>query len=121
MTFVESLGMTQPGSTAEERPLISEASILILSTFLVGVSIGRSMADETSALVLSCGLVGCLSYFVFQWSRMRRERATHQTERRLIERRLDRHVTGMLLPGAERGDPQFAAPLREIDALLRQT
>jgi hypothetical protein len=86
----------------DERPLISTSSILILSGFLIGVTVGKIVAEDLSPYVLACGLSGFLAYIALDIAATRREEEAAAEDIRHVHGRLDRHVMSMTpVPGAQ--------------------
>lgn len=77
--------------------MISRASILILSGFLVGMVTSRSVVPGTELSVLAAALTGVLSYVVLDHVSCRREqRVVREACRRTtktLENRIDRHIS----------------------------
>lgn len=103
----------------EERALISTTSILILSGFLIGVTVGKLVADDLSPYVLACGLAGLLAYIALDIAATRREEEAAEEEIRYMHGRLDRHVmsinsagNGSVPPLSQDPDPP------SLDAIL---
>jgi hypothetical protein len=76
-----------------ERPLISNATILILSGFLVGLTVGKIVAEDLSPYVLSCGLSGFLAFIALELAAERRLEEAARADRGYVAQRLDRHIT----------------------------
>ena len=98
----------------DERPLISTSSILILSGFLIGVTVGKIVAEDLSPYVLACGLSGFLAYIALDIAATRREEEAAAEEIRHVHGRLDRHVSSINTPGAA---PQSLASRLEEENL----
>lgn len=81
----------QPSETGE-RPLISNATILILSGFLIGLTVGKIVADDLSPYLLSCGLSGFLAFIALELAAERRIEELTNADRGYVAKRLDRHV-----------------------------
>lgn len=74
------------------RPLVSTATILILSGFLIGVALGNLLDPELSPFLLMCGIAGLLCYITFEISNRRRlAELAHQGQREM-EERLHKHL-----------------------------
>ncbi|MBX3440772.1 MAG: hypothetical protein KF774_00095 [Planctomyces sp.] len=84
-----------------DRPLISNATILILSGFLIGLTVGKLVADDLSPYVLSCGLSGFLAFIALEVVAERRHAEALRAEQDQITRRIDRHVSPATLNRAE--------------------
>lgn len=97
-----------PPPKPEARPLISNASILIFSGFLIGTTVGKVVDEDLSPYVLACGLSGCLAFIGLELASERRiieSRIAIEVE---ISRRLDKHVVTPIAPPvslAFDGDP----------------
>jgi hypothetical protein len=98
--------------TNTSRPsgqVISRTTILILSGFLIGMSIGNVAGQELGPYILVCGLSGFLVYLALEMTSLRRELVAFQEGQRYIEDRLDRHVLsassgGFVLPKSPRAE-----------------
>jgi len=75
-----------------ERPLISNATILILSGFLIGLTVGKFVAEDLSPYVLACGLSGFLAFIALELAAERRTNEANRREQQSVARRLERHV-----------------------------
>ncbi len=107
----------------DERPLISTTSILILSGFLIGVTVGKIVAEDLSPYVLACGLSGFLAYIALDVAATRREEDAAAEEIRFVQGRLDRHVNSMNTPAPQqpltsRVDEENLPSLEELLAQL---
>ncbi len=93
--------MTKPevDLVADERPLISRTSILIISAFLIGLSIGQVVATEAAPHILTCGLAGLLAYIAFEQAAARRRDEQIITGQEQLATRLVKHVSN---DGADR-------------------
>jgi hypothetical protein len=76
----------------EARPLISSATILILSGYLVGLTVGTTSTDNLAPDVLACGLAGFLAFIALQLVAERRIEDAIRRERAQISDRLNRHI-----------------------------
>jgi hypothetical protein len=103
--------MTPSDQSAEaERPLISNATILILSGFLIGLTVGKIVADELSPYVLACGLSGFLAFIALELTAERRMEMAERTEMVRAHRRLERHLATVVAQNElERYDEEFDA------------
>ena len=87
-----------------DRPLISNATILILSGFLIGLTVGKIVAEDLSPYVLSCGLSGFLAFIALELAAERRLEEAAIADRGHVAQRLDRHVGGSAFTtAADRG------------------
>jgi hypothetical protein len=97
--------MPHPANTSEDRSLISNATILILSGFLIGLTVGKIVADELSPYVLACGLSGFLAFVALELAAERRKEEAAHAEQTRINRRLNRHVELVTSQPASAADP----------------
>ncbi|MCA8996033.1 MAG: hypothetical protein KDA80_03590 [Planctomycetaceae bacterium] len=74
------------------KPLLSASTILILSGFLIGLTVGRVGSSELSPYLLACGLSGCLAYIALDTAAARRAHAAWLKEKEQFEERFDRHM-----------------------------
>lgn len=72
--------------------MISSASILILSGFVIGLAVGKYVVAELSPYVLSAGLAGVVAFLVCDRVATRRRELQLLEERRQLVGRLARHV-----------------------------
>ncbi len=111
-----------------ESHVISATSILILSGFLIGLTVGKVVAEDISPYVLSCGLAGFVAFIALDHIGVQREEKEDQEEQGQVQSRLDRHVmslsaSGFILPPAEKEETpapnkhRSAADLRMLDSL----
>jgi hypothetical protein len=84
--------MTSDDDTPEKRPLISSTTILILSGYLVGLTVGSSSADSWASDVLACGLAGFLAFVALQLVAERKIEDAVRRERAQLTARLNRHT-----------------------------
>lgn len=75
-----------------EYHLVSVTSILIFSSFLIGMAVGNVLGSELEPYVLACGLSGFLAFIGLELAAFRRKMLALEEEKRNIEHRLDRHV-----------------------------
>ena len=85
--------MSQSPRQPESSPLVSGTSILILSGFLIGVTVGRGVGGELSPYVLACGLAGMLAFVGFDLARAGRREREMLNDRQMVVSRLERHVS----------------------------
>jgi hypothetical protein len=105
--------MTRDDDTPEKRPLVSSATILILSGYLVGLTVGTASTDTWASDVLACGLAGFLAFISLQLVAERKIEDAIRRERAQVSARLNRHteVREVKLPPlpfrpeSEKGDP----------------
>ena len=81
--------------STDERPLISASTILILSGFLIGLTVGKIVNESLSPYVLSCGLAGFLAFIALELTGTQREEQSAHEERVHVQGRLDRHVLSL--------------------------
>ena len=87
--------MTVKSDLPQDRPLISNATILILSGFLIGLTVGKIVAEDLSPYTLSCGLAGLVSYIALEHVAARRRAEEEFVERAQNEDRLEKHVLSL--------------------------
>lgn len=78
-----------------EPQLISASTILILSGFLIGLTVGKIVSESLSPYVLSCGLAGFLAFIALELTSTQREEQSDHEEKVHVQGRLDRHVLSM--------------------------
>jgi hypothetical protein len=78
-----------------EPQLISASTILILSGFLIGLTVGKIVSENLSPYVLSCGLAGFLAFMALELTGTQREEQTEHEEQVHVQGRLDRHVLSL--------------------------
>jgi hypothetical protein len=98
------------------RPLVSTATILILSGFLIGVALGNLMDPELSPFLLMCGVAGLLCYVVFEISNRRRLADLAQQGQREMEERLNKHLQPIGEPAAKAHTDAPADPPTPADS-----
>ncbi len=91
-----------------EHHVISTSTILILSGFLIGLTVGKIVSESLSPYVLSCGLAGFLAFIALEFTGTRREEEEAHEEQVQVQSRLDRHVMslsslGFIVPESSRG------------------
>lgn len=116
-------------NTGEAPPLLSASTILILSGFLIGLTVGRMVGNDLSPFVLACGLAGFLAYLGLDVAATRRKEELEAEEKRMMESRLDKHVMslssiGFVLPERVEekpiADSRKKAPSESLDFELSQ-
>jgi LDH2 family malate/lactate/ureidoglycolate dehydrogenase len=75
-----------------EHHVISNSTILILSGFLIGLTVGKMVSESLSPYVLACGLSGFLAFIALEFTGTRREEEEAHSEQVQVQSRLDRHV-----------------------------
>lgn len=108
--------MVERGS---EPSLLSTSTILILSGFLLGISLSHPLG-ELSFYVFTCGLTGLVAYIAFEMSGVREDRELLQRSQRLMEDRLLRHVS-LALPSHPTHFPEHGEKKRLLEWLNRET
>lgn len=100
--------------------LLSTSTILILSGFLIGVTVGKLAADELSPYFLSCGLAGFLAFIALDIAATRRAEESANAEKRQMEERLDKHVLSQSSISFQLPEPvETVAEQSDIDADLK--
>ncbi len=111
-----------------EPKLISASTILILSGFLIGLTVGKIVSESLSPYVLSCGLAGFLAFIALEFTGTQREEQSAHEEQVHVQGRLDRHILSqssisfILPPSSSAGHEksvmhQSSSDLRKLDAL----
>jgi hypothetical protein len=101
--------MECPSKNSADRPVISTASILIISGFLFGMAVAVPLGPMASD-VASCGIAGLLAYIGFEFAAKRRDLRQALRSQHTQEQRLQRHL--------EQVDPFLSAELDEKVRLL---
>ena len=78
-----------------ETQIISTSTILILSGFLIGLTVGKMVSESLSPYVLSCGLAGFLAFIALEFAGTQREEKSDHDEKVHVQTRLDRHVMSL--------------------------
>ncbi len=78
-----------------ETQIISASTILILSGFLIGLTVGKIVSESLSPYVLSCGLAGFLAFIALEFTGTQREEEEAHVEQVHVQGRLDRHVMSL--------------------------
>ena len=78
-----------------ESQLISASTILILSGFLIGLTVGKIVSESLSPYVLACGLAGFLAFIALELAGTQREEQSAHEEKVHVQGRLDRHVMSL--------------------------
>ena len=78
-----------------ETQIISASTILILSGFLIGLTVGKIVSESLSPYVLSCGLAGFLAFIALELTGTQREEKIDHDEKVHVQTRLDRHVMSL--------------------------
>lgn len=105
--------------------IISNSTILILSGFLIGLTVGKIVSESLSPYVLSCGLSGFLAFIALEFTGTQRdEQAAHEGQVQ-VQTRLDRHVMSLSsisfkLPPAIEDEPTSAIDQKALDSLYEQ-
>jgi hypothetical protein len=90
--------MPNQGDGSARRPLISNASTLVLSVFLIAAAAIELAADEVGIYVLACGLTGLLGYLGLEAASERRSRKALADREEDAFRRLNKHLTTPIAP-----------------------
>jgi len=90
--------MPELDAGSERRPLVSNASTLVLSVFLIAAAGIELAADDAGPYVLACGVTGVLAYAGLECARKRRERAALAAREAEVHRRLTKHLATPLAP-----------------------
>jgi len=84
------------GKEETNRPLLSSSSILIFSSFLIGLASGNSLPDHMGRLVFLSGLIGLIAYLALglvAWrQRCRAAERANLLATSQLEQRLNRHA-----------------------------
>ncbi|WP_437226331.1 hypothetical protein SH661x_004528 [Planctomicrobium sp. SH661] len=96
--------------------MLSTSTILILSGFLLGMSVAHPLGD-LSFYIFTCGLTGLVAYLTFEMTGLRNERTMIRHDQRLMEARLLRHV-GLSL---QQSSHEHHEKDRLLDWLRRET
>ena len=91
-----------------EHHVVSTSTILILSGFLIGLAVGKSVSESLSPYVLDCGLAGFLAFIALEFTSSRREEEEAHVEQVQVQSRLERHVLSMSHPGTDHPDENAA-------------
>lgn len=106
-------------SLSAERPLLSHTTILILSSFLIGIAAGRMTTPNSELMVYFTGVFGLVAYFgLGQLARKRQERAELRALERAahqLESRMDRHIPRGAMFRNRRDDTHAAAPEQQVN------
>jgi hypothetical protein len=88
----------KPGAVPQKRPLVSNASTLVLSAFLIAAAAIELAADDVGVYVFACGLTGILAYLGLESARERRAKRAIAARAEEAQRRLNRHLTTPIAP-----------------------
>lgn len=114
---------------ARKPELISNSTILILSGFLIGLTVGNIVSDSLSPYVLSCGLSGFLAFIALEFTGTQRDEQAAHEEQVQVQSRLDRHVMSLssisfTLPPASsdssKSSSKSGVDQRALDSLYEQ-
>jgi hypothetical protein len=83
---------------SKRRPLVSNASTLVLSVFLIAAAILELAADDSGPYVLACGLTGLLAYLGLEAASERRSRQAVADREADACLRLKKHLTTPMAP-----------------------
>ena len=104
-----------------ETQIISASTILILSGFLIGLTVGKIVSESLSPYVLSCGLAGFLAFIALEFTGTQREEKIDHDEKVHVQTRLDRHVmslSSMSFKMPDEADSQSSGPSDPSDLRL---
>jgi len=109
-------GESQTPRPPASKPLVSRSTILILSSFLVGVAVHHVLPPELEHYVLATGLVGLLSYLALDVAAARRRERRDELDRlkaaNKFEGRLNRHLPAKTQP---RSSPAASSSAEESE------
>jgi hypothetical protein len=110
---------------ARKPELISNSTILILSGFLIGLTVGKIVNESLSPYVLSCGLSGFLAFIALEFTGTQREEQAAHEEQVQVQSRLDRHVMSLssisfTLPPPSPDSTKSSADQKALDSLYEQ-
>jgi len=97
------------------QAILSGSSILIVSGFLIGLTVGKFVAADISPYVLACGLSGFLAFLAFDQAAVRRKVEEAESEQRSMEHRLDRHVHSLSSTGFSMSTDATEATVEEAE------
>ena len=78
-----------------ESKLVSSTSILILSGFMIGLTVGKFSASELSPFILAGGLSGFLAFIALDITAARRAKRLKKDIQLQVEERLERHANSL--------------------------
>jgi len=105
---------------SREQPLLSTTTILILSGFLIGMSLAQPLG-ELSYYVFTSGLTGLVAYITFEMTGVREDRDVLRHSQELMEARLLRHVGFTAAVFNESTSPEQHEKRRLLEWLKRET
>jgi hypothetical protein len=98
-----------------ETRIISASTILILSGFLIGLTVGKIVSESLSPYVLSCGLAGFLAFIALEFTGTQREEKIDHDEKVHVQTRLDRHVMSLSSMSFRMPDEADSLPAGPLD------
>lgn len=106
-----------------ESKLVSSTSILIMSGFMIGLTVGKFSAADLSPYILAGGLSGFLAFIALDMTAAKRNKKLKQDLQLQIEERLERHAqslsgVGFSLPPI--GEKQIEESRSRREALAEQ-
>lgn len=94
----------------QEHHVVSTSTILILSGFLIGLTVSKIVSDTLSPYVLDCGLAGFLAFIALEFAGSRREEEEAHVGQAQVQSRLDRHVMSLSHMGIDLTDKKHEEP-----------
>ncbi|WP_417848013.1 hypothetical protein [Thalassoglobus sp.] len=87
----------------QERPVISNSTILILSSFLIGMAANmfthEFVSEELSPYLLAGGFSGVIAFYALDLISVRRSHAAMMLGQNQVEDRLDKHMSSLTSVG----------------------
>ncbi|QDU46376.1 hypothetical protein Mal52_48960 [Symmachiella dynata] len=99
--------------SANERPLISRSTIVILLSYQAGMLIGNGIPTTLSAMMYLAVTVGLISYLGIALVRQESVRRREANKHRKIAQRIDRRIQAHII------DPPVQSPKAPIQPKLR--
>ena len=96
----------------DEHHVISATTILILSGFLIGLTVGKIVSENLSPYVLSCGLAGFLAFIALEYAGTQRKEEEAHDEQVQLQSRLARHVFSLSSTSFAMPDDDSSVPNR---------
>ena len=112
-------------SRRQKPELISNSTILILSGFLIGLTVGKIVSESLSPYVLACGLSGFLAFIALEFTGTQRDEQAAHEEQVAVQNRLDRHVMSLssvsfTLPSSKEDARKSGIDQQTLDSLYEQ-
>ncbi|MCA9053326.1 MAG: hypothetical protein KDA75_05790 [Planctomycetaceae bacterium] len=104
-----------------ETRIISVTTILILSAFLIGLTVGNFIGTDLEPYVLACGLSGMLAFIGLELAAFQRKMNALEVNKRIVEDRLDRHILSQSSAGFNLSDPHVSANVNADTSKLAET